>query len=129
MITYDVNITPARVVRHAASAQGRDAAIIDIAQDLLLRHLDDVGLLAELAFKGGTALRKLYAGNEGRFSLTSTSPYPRSRPFDLRRTSRRRSLASTGRLPRETYTTWCGYGVTTATTAASTLTSSAGWQF
>jgi predicted nucleotidyltransferase component of viral defense system len=67
--SYDVNITPARVVRHAASAQGRDAALIDIAQDLLLRHLDDIGLLVELAFKGGTALRKLYAGNEGRFSL------------------------------------------------------------
>lgn len=69
MTTYEVNITLARVVRHAASTQGRDAALIDIAQDLLLRHLDDVGLLVELAFKGGTALRKLYAGNEGRFSL------------------------------------------------------------
>ena len=59
MTTYDVNITPARVVRHSASTQGRDAALIDIAQDLLLRHLDDVGLLIEPAFKGGTALRKL----------------------------------------------------------------------
>lgn len=26
-------------------------------------------MLDELAFKGGTALRKLYAGNQGRFSL------------------------------------------------------------
>jgi predicted nucleotidyltransferase component of viral defense system len=42
---------------------------VDIAQDLLLRHLHDIGLLADLAFKGGTALRKLYAGAQGRFSL------------------------------------------------------------
>lgn len=48
---------------------GRDAAIIDIAQDLLLRHLHGVGVLDSLAFKGGTSLRELYAGNQGRFSL------------------------------------------------------------
>lgn len=42
---------------------------MDIAQDLLLRHLQEIGLLDELAFKGGTALRKLYAGAQGRFSL------------------------------------------------------------
>lgn len=47
---------------------GREAAIIDAAQDLLLRHLHDVGVLDSLSFKGGTALRKLYAGAEGRFS-------------------------------------------------------------
>lgn len=69
-MSYDVSITPGRVARHApSSAQGREAALVDIAQDLLLRHLHDVGLLTELAFKGGTALRKLYAGNQGRFSL------------------------------------------------------------
>lgn len=67
---YDVNITLGHVARHAPkSAQGREAALVDIAQDLLLRDLHDRGLLDELAFKGGTALRKLYAGNEGRFSL------------------------------------------------------------
>lgn len=69
MTTYNVNITPGRIRLHAGFSQGRDAAIIDIAQDLLLRHLADEGLLSELAFKGGTALRKLYAGNQGRFSL------------------------------------------------------------
>jgi predicted nucleotidyltransferase component of viral defense system len=52
-----------------ASTQGFEAALVDIAQDLLLRHLHDIGLLGELAFKGGTALRKLYAGAAGRFSL------------------------------------------------------------
>lgn len=51
-----------------AQAGGRDAAIIDIAQDLLLRDLHGRGALDGLVFKGGTALRKLYAGNQGRFS-------------------------------------------------------------
>jgi predicted nucleotidyltransferase component of viral defense system len=67
--TYEVNITTAHVLRHWDRPQGRDAAVIDIAQDLLLRHLNDEGLLSLLAFKGGTALRKLYAGPAGRFSL------------------------------------------------------------
>lgn len=67
---YEVNITAARVVQHApAGSQGREAALVDIAQDLLLRELHDAGVLELLVFKGGTALRKLYAGNEGRFSL------------------------------------------------------------
>lgn len=65
---YPVNVTLARLIRHAPR-QGLEAAGIDVAQDLLLRHLHDVGLLSELAFKGGTALRKLYAGPLGRFSL------------------------------------------------------------
>ena len=59
----------ARHTPHGAGAQGRDAAIVDIAQDLLLRHLQGTNGLNALAFKGGTALRKLYAGNAGRFSL------------------------------------------------------------
>lgn len=68
----DINITPAHVLRHTppgARAQGREAALVDIGQDLLLRHLHQIGLIDELVFKGGTALRKLYAGNAGRFSL------------------------------------------------------------
>jgi predicted nucleotidyltransferase component of viral defense system len=67
-----LNITIGHIARHTppgAGAQGRDAAITDIAQDLLLRHLHEEGVLEPLAFKGGTALRKLYAGNAGRFSL------------------------------------------------------------
>lgn len=66
------NITIGHLARHTplgAGAQGRDAAIVDVAQDLLLRHLHYAGVLESLAFKGGTALRKLYAGNAGRFSL------------------------------------------------------------
>jgi len=68
----DVTLTVGHIARHTphgAGAQGRDAAIVDIAQDLLLRHLQAMGTLDALAFKGGTALRKLYAGNAGRFSL------------------------------------------------------------
>ena len=66
-----VNVTPGWIGRHTptnAQAGGRDAAIIDIAQDLLLRDLHTRGVLGGLVFKGGTALRKLYAGNQGRFS-------------------------------------------------------------
>jgi predicted nucleotidyltransferase component of viral defense system len=67
-----VNVQLGHIARHtpkAAGAQGREAAVIDVAQDLLLRHLHEVGILDELVFKGGTALRKLYAGTAGRFSL------------------------------------------------------------
>ncbi|NBO46296.1 MAG: hypothetical protein EBU85_04705 [Actinobacteria bacterium] len=41
---------------------------MDIAQDLVLRQLHSQGISESLVFKGGTALRKFYAGNAGRFS-------------------------------------------------------------
>lgn len=70
MTDYGVRLTPGHLLRHAPaqSPQGRDAAVIDIAQDLLLRHLAEQGVLSLVAFKGGTALRKVYAGAAGRFS-------------------------------------------------------------
>ena len=67
-----ININPGHIARHTprgAGAQGREAAIVDIAQDLVLRHIHENGFLDKMAFKGGTALRKLYAGTAGRFSL------------------------------------------------------------
>lgn len=67
-----VDLTPGYVAQHAPggrSTQGREAALVDIAQDLVLRELHSAGLLEFLVFKGGTALRKLFAGREGRFSL------------------------------------------------------------
>ena len=67
-----IRINPGHIAQHTppgAGAQGRDAAIVDIAQDLLLRQLHTDGMLDALAFKGGTTLRKLYAGTAGRFSL------------------------------------------------------------
>ncbi|NED94637.1 hypothetical protein G1H11_04860 [Phytoactinopolyspora alkaliphila] len=62
-------LTAGWLARHTPpGAGGRYAALIDIAQDLLLTHLAEQGMFDHLVFKGGTALRKLYAGNAGRFS-------------------------------------------------------------
>ena len=44
MTDYQVSITRARLLRHApTSRQGAEAAAVDIAQDLLLRHLHEIG--------------------------------------------------------------------------------------
>jgi predicted nucleotidyltransferase component of viral defense system len=69
-VVYLVRLTPGYVALHAPaqSAQGREAALIDIAQDLLLRDLGEQGVVDLVTFKGGTALRKVYAGADGRFS-------------------------------------------------------------
>lgn len=67
-----IDIQLGHIARHTprgAGSQGREAAVIDIAQDLLLQRLHGEGVLDSLAIKGGTAIRKLYAGKEGRFSL------------------------------------------------------------
>jgi predicted nucleotidyltransferase component of viral defense system len=72
MTSGAITLTLGWIGRHTppgAGVDGRDAAIIDIAQDLLLRELHSRGRLDRLVFKGGTSLRKLYAGNQGRFSL------------------------------------------------------------
>lgn len=63
-------LTPGLIARHAPRGPGgREAAIIDIAQDILLSRLAAEGLFDDLlVFKGGTALRKMYAGVAGRFS-------------------------------------------------------------
>ena len=67
-----MNIQPGHIARHTpkgAGAQGREAAVVDVAQDLLLAHMHAADIFDGLAIKGGTAIRKLYAGKEGRFSL------------------------------------------------------------
>jgi predicted nucleotidyltransferase component of viral defense system len=72
MTSGPITLTAGWIARHTppgAGVDGRDAAVIDIAQDLLLRELHLRGVLDRLVFKGGTSLRKLYAGNQGRFSL------------------------------------------------------------
>jgi len=73
MSSFDrVNITIGHIARHTptgSGSPGREAAIIDIAQDLLLAYLEENGMLEDVVIKGGTAIRKLYAGKEGRFSL------------------------------------------------------------
>ena len=72
MTSGPISLTLGWLGRHTppgAGVDGRRAAVIDIAQDLLLRELHQGGVLDALVFKGGTSLRKLYAGNQGRFSL------------------------------------------------------------
>jgi len=63
-------ITEGYFARHYQGLKGgRDAALLDIAQDHALQVLHDAGLFEhDLVFKGGTALRKFRAGNAGRFS-------------------------------------------------------------
>lgn len=63
-------ITEGYLVRHyQGRSGGRSPALIDIAQDHLLHHLAERGLFdLGIALKGGTAIRKLWAGKAGRFS-------------------------------------------------------------
>ena len=63
-------ITGGYVVRpYQGRSGGRGAALIDIAQDHLLFRLADQGLFdLGISLKGGTAIRKLWAGSAGRFS-------------------------------------------------------------
>lgn len=67
---FDVDLTLGHVLRHAPGRgrAGLEAALLDIAQDLMLGWLHERGVIDGFVFKGGTALRKLYAGAEGRFS-------------------------------------------------------------
>lgn len=69
-MTLDHRLTEGHVLRHIppSSTIGRDVALLDIAEDFLLTHLYEAGLFELVVFKGGTALRKLFAGTAGRFS-------------------------------------------------------------
>jgi predicted nucleotidyltransferase component of viral defense system len=60
-----------RLVQWYAADAGVDLDIAEreVTLTYVLRILADQGLLQTLAFKGGTAIRKLYLGGEGRFSL------------------------------------------------------------
>ena len=73
MISFEqMSLTEGHIARHTptgSGAPGREAAIIDIAQDFLLSYLEDSGKMEKVSLKGGTAIRKFYAGREGRFSL------------------------------------------------------------
>ena len=64
-------ITEKRLAQWHAADAGADLDIVEqgIVLTCLLRVLSDAGLLDRLAFKGGTAIRKLYLGRTGRFSL------------------------------------------------------------
>jgi len=60
-----------RLVQWYAADAGVDLDIAEreIALTYILRVMADSGLLDHLAFKGGTAIRKLHLGSQGRFSL------------------------------------------------------------
>ncbi|MCP4549296.1 MAG: hypothetical protein GY835_22820, partial [bacterium] len=60
-----------RLVQWYAADAGVDLDIAEreIALTYVLDILSDGGLLNRMAFKGGTAIRKLYLGGTGRFSL------------------------------------------------------------
>ena len=71
MIGSNHSLTPGYVARHVrrGSRVGIDIAVLDIAQDFLLAHLEERRVFGGLVvFKGGTALRKLFAESDGRFS-------------------------------------------------------------
>jgi predicted nucleotidyltransferase component of viral defense system len=70
MIGDEHGLTAGWVARHIPpqSKLGLQVAILDIAQDFLLAHLSEIGIFDLVTFKGGTALRKLFAGGQGRFS-------------------------------------------------------------
>lgn len=63
-------LTVGHVKRHVppGSTLDESIAVMDIAQDFLLAHLHERGVFDVVTFKGGTALRKLFAGAAGRFS-------------------------------------------------------------
>lgn len=69
-MSLEHRLTRGHVLRHVppASATGTDVALLDIAQDFILTHLHDERFFDIAVFKGGTALRKLFAGANGRFS-------------------------------------------------------------
>jgi predicted nucleotidyltransferase component of viral defense system len=60
-----------RLVQWYAADSGVDLDIAEreVVLTYVLRLMLDAGLLQHLAFKGGTAIRKLYLGGQGRFSL------------------------------------------------------------
>lgn len=64
-------ITEAFFRRHAHAQGGnRELALIDVAQEYVLEHLRREDVFAEaMVFKGGTALRKFFFGQDGRLSL------------------------------------------------------------
>ena len=63
-------ITAGYLARHFQGRRGMaDPALLDVAQDYALKVLHDQGIFElGVVLKGGTSLRKLRAGNAGRFS-------------------------------------------------------------
>jgi predicted nucleotidyltransferase component of viral defense system len=63
-------LTQPRVQRYAVESDLRDIRIAEkeVVLTFLLQLLSERGILDRLAFKGGTCLRKIFVGSQGRFS-------------------------------------------------------------
>jgi len=63
-------LTQAQVQRYAVESGLRDIMIAEkeVVLTFLLQRLSERGILNRLAFKGGTCLRKMFVGSQGRFS-------------------------------------------------------------
>src|ERR1700758_5072190 len=63
-------LTQAQVQRYSTESGLRDIMIAEkeVVLTFLLQLLSDRGILDRLAFKGGTCLRKMFLGGQGRFS-------------------------------------------------------------
>ena len=71
-------ITTGWLARHTPQGPGgRQAALIDIAQDLLLARLCEREVFDHLVFKGGTALRKPVLSASSRSSTSALDNYLR----------------------------------------------------
>jgi hypothetical protein len=63
-------LTQAQVQRYSTESGLRDIMIAEkeVILTFLLQLLSERGILNRLAFKGGTSLRKMFVGSQGRFS-------------------------------------------------------------
>ena len=63
-------LTQSQVQRYAVESGLRDIMIAEkeVVLTFLLQLLAERGILNRLAFKGGTCLRKMFVGSQGRFS-------------------------------------------------------------
>src|SRR5207244_9215917 len=63
-------LTQPQVQRYSTDSGLRDIMIAEkeVVLTFLLQLLSERGILDRLAFKGGTCLRKMFLGNQGRFS-------------------------------------------------------------
>jgi predicted nucleotidyltransferase component of viral defense system len=66
----NIMLTQAQVQRYAMESGLRDIMIAEkeVVLTFLLQLLSERGLLDRMAFKGGTCLRKMFIGSQGRFS-------------------------------------------------------------
>ncbi len=83
-------LTQTQVRRYSAQCGLRDMMIAEkeVVLTFLLQLLSQHGILDRLAFKGGTCLRKMFIGSQGRFStdldFTGLEEHGTPRPEDLR---------------------------------------------